>query len=77
MRKILVIIVLVVLVVSIFGLYMALNSIIDIWLGYKYSPIYKALLSLAVLIIAVYVLTKLIRYERDKVKDIEGSERKE
>lgn len=62
-KKVLIIITLVVLIVSVAGLYMALNAVIDIFIGYKYAPIYKVLLNLAILILAVYVLKTLI-YER-------------
>ncbi len=62
-KKVLIIITLVVLIVSVAGLYMALNAVIDIFIGYKYAPIYKVLLNLAILVLAVYVLKTLI-YER-------------
>jgi len=56
-----VVVTLIVLIVSIAGLYISLNAVIDTWLGYKYSPIYKALLNLAVLVLAIYVLKMLLR----------------
>ncbi len=75
-RKILIIIALVMLIISISGLYMALNAVIDIWLGYKYSPIYKALLNLAVLILSIYVLKLLLSHEH-KSKNTEGTPKEE
>lgn len=60
-RKLLVVIVLVLLVVSVWGLYASLNHLIDVWIGYRYAPIYKSLLNLAVLILAIYVLNILLR----------------
>ncbi len=60
-RQVLVVVTLIVLIVSIAGLYISLNAVIDTWLGYKYSPIYKALLNLAVLVLAIYVLKMLLR----------------
>ena len=60
-RKIFVVISLIFLIISIFGLYMALNEVISVWIGYKYAPIYRALLNIAVLVLSIYVLTLLLR----------------
>jgi len=62
-KKIVVIVVLVLLVISLWGVYSSLNDLIGIWVGYKYAPIYKTLLNLAVLILATYVLRLLIKKE--------------
>lgn len=60
-RKIFIAISLILLIVSIFGLYMALNEAISVWIGYKYASIYRALLNAAVLVLSVYVLTLLLK----------------
>ncbi len=62
-RKIFIVLSLALLILSIAGLYMALNELISIWIGYKYAPIYRALLNLAVLVLAIYTLTQLIKHE--------------
>jgi VanZ family protein len=72
-KKVLIIIALVMLIVSVAGLYMALNAVIDVFIGYKYAPIYKVLLNLAILVLAIYVL-KILIYER---RDTESSAGKE
>ena len=60
-RKIFVVISLIFLIISILGLYMALNEVISVWIGYKYASIYRALLNIAVLVLSIYVLTLLLR----------------
>ncbi|WP_456327709.1 hypothetical protein, partial [Archaeoglobus sp.] len=55
-RKALIALTIIVLAVAVFGLYLSLNAIIDIFIGYKYAPIYKALMNLAVVVLAIYVL---------------------
>ncbi len=67
-RKALTVLTLIVLAVAVFGLYVSLNAIIDTFIYYKYAPIYKALMNLAVIVLAVYVLKVLI-YERSKAKE--------
>lgn len=49
------------LVISVFGLYIALSGVVGIWIPPKYSPLYHALMNLAVLIIAIYMLNVLIK----------------
>lgn len=60
-RKILIGVTVLILTISVFGLYIALSGVIGIWIPPKYSPIYHALMNLAVLIIAIYVLNVLVR----------------
>ena len=60
-RKIFIAISLILLIISILGLYMALNEVISVWIGYKYASIYRALLNTAVLVLSIYVLTLLLR----------------
>jgi hypothetical protein len=55
-RKLLIVVTLFMLLVSLWGLYTSLNSMIQIWVGYKYAPVYRVLLNLSVLVIAIYVL---------------------
>ncbi|RLI87055.1 MAG: hypothetical protein DRP01_02775 [Archaeoglobales archaeon] len=59
-KKVLIVIAVVMLIVSVVGLYIALNSVIDSFVGYKYSPIYKALLNLSTLILSIYILKVLL-----------------
>lgn len=49
------------LALSAWGVYSALNDVIRIWIGYKFAPIYKALLNLAVLILAICVINLLVK----------------
>lgn len=65
-KKALTILTLIVLAVAVFGLYMSLNAIIDMFIYYKYAPIYKALMNVAVIVLAVYVLKILIYEHRPK-----------
>ncbi|ADB58131.1 hypothetical protein [Archaeoglobus profundus] len=71
-RKALIVLTIIVLAVAVFGLYLSLNAIIDIFIGYKYAPIYKALMNLAVVILAIYVLKLLLENEH-RPKNSEGS----
>jgi len=66
LRKIFVAIALIMLIVATWGLYSSLNDLIRIWIGYKYAPLYRALLNLAVLAIAIYVLNLLVRGRKEK-----------
>lgn len=61
LKKIFIAVAVILLLISIFGLYTSLNELISIWIGYKFAPIYRALLNLAVLILAIYVLNLLIK----------------
>jgi len=60
-RVILIVVVLVLLIISLVGLYTSLNQLISIWVGYKYAPIFRTLLNLAVLILTAYALTLLLK----------------
>ena len=60
-RKIFIAISLILLIISILGLYMALNEVISVWIGYKYASIYRVLLNTAILVLSIYVLTLLLR----------------
>lgn len=68
LRKIFVAIALIMLIVATWGLYSSLNDLIRIWIGYKYAPLYRALLNLAVLAIAIYVLNLLVRGRKEMQK---------
>ncbi len=59
-RKILLAILFFTLIVSLAGLYISANILIDVWAGTKYSPVYKVLLNAAMLLIAVYLIQRLI-----------------
>ena len=61
LKKIFIAVTVILLLISVFGLYTSLNELISIWIGYKFAPIYRALLNLAVLILAIYVLNLLIK----------------
>ncbi len=61
-RKVLIALTLIVLAVAVFGLYMSINTIIDMFIYYKYAPIYKALMNIAIIVLAIYVL-KILLYE--------------
>lgn len=74
-KKALTILTVIVLAVAVFGLYMSLNAVIDMFIYYKYAPIYKALMNLAVIVLAVYFL-KVLLYEH-RLKDSKGSSEKE
>jgi len=43
-------------VIAVFGLYSAINSIIQNMINYKYQPIFNALYSLAILAISIYLI---------------------
>ena len=75
-RKALIVLTIIVLAVAVFGLYLSLNAVIDVFIGYKYAPIYKALMNLSVVILAIYVLKLLLEYEHSP-KDSESSSGKE
>ena len=61
LKKIFLGIAMVFLILSAWGVYSALNDVIRIWINYKLAPIYKALLNLAVLILAIYVINLLVK----------------
>ncbi|RLI78582.1 hypothetical protein DRP05_06675 [Archaeoglobales archaeon] len=61
LKKIFIVLAVILLVISVWGVYTSLNELISIWIGYKYAPIYRTLLNLAVLILAIYVLNLLVR----------------
>ena len=61
LKKIFIGLAVILLIISVWGVYMSLNEIISIWIGYKYAPIYRTLLNLAVLVLAIYVLNLLVR----------------
>ncbi len=61
LKKVFIAVAVILLLISIFGLYTSLNELISIWIGYKFAPVYRALLNLAVLILAIYVLNLLIK----------------
>lgn len=47
---------------AIWGLYTSINSLIGIWLNYKYQPIFQALYNLSILAICIYFIReRLIR----------------
>ncbi len=50
------IIVMLIATLSVLQLYLSLNNLINIWLSYKYQPIFQALFSIAVLAICIYIL---------------------
>lgn len=60
-KKILIGLSLILLILSVFGLYMALNEVISLWVGYKYAPIYRSMLNIGVLLLSIYVLTILLK----------------
>ncbi|MFO7967816.1 MAG: hypothetical protein R6U44_09495 [Archaeoglobaceae archaeon] len=51
------------LIVSLWSLYMSLGNLIGIWVAEKYAPIYRALMNLAVVILALYTIKLLIKKE--------------
>ncbi|WP_290597681.1 MULTISPECIES: hypothetical protein [unclassified Archaeoglobus] len=57
-RRVITILLLLLLIISIVGLYISANTLIDVWAGYKYAPIYKVLMNAALLIIAAHFLMK-------------------
>ncbi len=59
-RKLLLAILFFALIVSLVGLYISANILVDVWAGAKYSPVYKVLMNAAMLIIAVYLIQRLI-----------------
>ena len=61
LKKIFIVLAVILLIISVWGVYTSLNELISIWIGYKYAPIYRTLLNLAVLILAIYVLNLLVR----------------
>ncbi|OYT34585.1 hypothetical protein B6U96_12620 [Archaeoglobales archaeon ex4484_92] len=60
-RRVLIIVIVALLLVSIFGIYIYSMAIIDRWANYKYAPIYKILVNLAIFILSIYSLTKMLR----------------
>ena len=74
-KKALTILTIIVLAVAVFGLYTSLNAIIDMFIYYKYAPIYKALMNVATIVLAIYFL-KVLLYEH-RIKDSESSSEKE
>ncbi len=60
-KKTIPIISLILVIISICGLYFAFNELINIWISYKYAPIYRILLNLGILILAAYVLNKSLK----------------
>jgi|GEM_PF-1276195 hypothetical protein len=72
LKKIFLGIAVVFLILSAWGVYSALNDVIRLWIGYKLAPVYKALLNLAVLILAIYIINLLVKGrdgERDSRND--------
>ncbi len=63
-RKALMALTLIVMAVAVFGLYMAINTIIDYFIYYRYAPIYKALMNLAVIVLSIYVLNIMLQERR-------------
>ncbi|HIH69328.1 hypothetical protein [Methermicoccus shengliensis] len=61
LKKIFIALSVILLIFSVWGLYSSLNELIRIWIGYKYAPIYRTLLNLAILILAIYVLNLLAK----------------
>jgi len=61
LKKIFIALTVILLIFSVWGLYSSLNELIYMWIGYKYAPIYRALLNLAILILAIYVLNLLVK----------------
>ncbi len=61
LRKVLVGITTLFLVISVWRLYSSLNSVITIWVGGRWVPVYFAMLNLAVAILALYVLKLLVQ----------------
>ena len=57
-RKTITILLLLLLIISIVGLYISANILIDVWAGYKYAPVYKVLMNAALLVVVAYFLTK-------------------
>lgn len=53
----------VLLIISVWNLYLSLGNLISIWVGNKYAPLYRALLNLAVVILAIYTIKILIKKE--------------
>ena len=64
-RKILLAILFFALVVSLVGLYVSANVMIDVWAGQKYSPVYKVLMNAAMLLIVIYLIQRLIIQPRN------------
>jgi hypothetical protein len=65
LRKLFIAIAGILLLFSIWGIYTSLNDLINIWIDYKYAPLYKTLLNLAILILSLYVLTQLIKSKQN------------
>ncbi len=61
LRKVFVAIALIFLVIAVWGLYSSLNELVRIWIDYKYVPIYSALINLAVIVIAIYVISLFVK----------------
>ncbi len=59
--KVFIVIAVAFLIISVWGLYSSLNDLIRIWVGYKYAPIYRSFLNLAVVILAIYIIHLLVR----------------
>lgn len=49
------------LAVAAWGVYSSANRFIDLWIGHRFAPVYHALLNLAVLVVALYVIRLLVR----------------
>jgi len=64
LRKVLIAFVVILLMIAVWGLYSSLNDLIRIWVDYRYAPLYRTMLNLGVLVIALYVLNILVRRER-------------
>ncbi|AAB89101.1 MULTISPECIES: hypothetical protein [Archaeoglobus] len=64
-RKILLAILFFALVVSLVGLYVSANVMIDVWAGQKYSTVYKVLMNAAMLLIVIYLIQRLIIQPRN------------
>ena len=58
-KKALLAITIILIAIAILGLYISLNQLIDVWVSYKYAPLYRILLNSAVLLIAAYFLISL------------------
>ncbi len=64
LRKVFIAFVVLLLIIAVWGLYSSLNELIRIWVNYKYAPLYRTMLNLGVLVIALYVLNLLVRKEK-------------
>ncbi|AGK60846.1 hypothetical protein Asulf_00837 [Archaeoglobus sulfaticallidus PM70-1] len=64
LRRVFIAFVVLMLMIAVWGLYSSINDLIQIWVDYKYAPLYRTLLNLGVLVITIYVLNLLVRRER-------------